>query len=216
MSGTDELIQRLSGELQPVKRLAPPLWRAARLIIGATILIAVLVTIRGLREDFAKMSADPAYWVQLSSAWVMGATATLAALNISLPDRSRFWMLLPLPVACLWATGFVYGCLGDWVDVPFGAPIMHDSASCLLTITLTGVPLALALWMMLRRAKPLDAKGTAWMGGIAIAGFADTAHLLINMVEASLLILIINMTPATIIVLLLGMVGRRRLGAVGG
>lgn len=79
---------------------------------------------------------------------------------------------------------------------------------------MASLPLSLVLWLMLRKAKPLRPSGTAWMGGLAVSAFADTAHLLIHVVEGSLLVLAINLVPATIIVLLGGLVGRHRLAGV--
>jgi hypothetical protein len=62
---------------------------------------------------------------------------------------------------------------------------------------------------MLRKAHTLRPSATAWVGILAVAGFADTAHLLIHSVEASVLVLVINLVPATLIVLLGGLAGKR-------
>ncbi|HZT21188.1 MAG TPA: NrsF family protein [Dongiaceae bacterium] len=211
MGSTEELIATLGGELRPVRRLPPPALRAAGWIALATALIAVLALLRGLRADMTAQLADPAYWVQVAGAWMTGAAATLAAFNVSLPDRSRLWLLLPAPFALLWLWGFAYGCLGDWIAIPEGAPVMADSARCLETIVMASVPMSLVLWLMLRRNRPLRPEGTAWIGALAVAGFADTAHLLIHVVEASLLVLLVNLLPATVILLVGGLVGRRPL-----
>jgi hypothetical protein len=217
MPSTRELIAMLSGQLLPVKRLRPPLWRALGWIVLATAVITALVLIRGLRTDIQTELGDPAYYVQVVGAWLTGAAATLAAFNVSLPDRSRLWLLLPAPFMLLWLTGFAYGCLGDWIAIPTGAPVMADSVRCLETIVMAGLPLSMVLWLMLRRNKPLQPIGAAWIGGLAVAGFTDTAHLLIHVVQASLLVLLINLVPVALIVLLSGMVGQRHLesGTVG-
>ena len=49
------------------------------------------------------------------------------------------------------------------------------------------------------------------LGALAVAAFADTAHLLIHVVEASALVLVINLVPVTLILLLGGLFGRRSL-----
>jgi hypothetical protein len=211
MASTEELIATLAGRLRPVRRLRPPLWRALGWILFATAVIAILVLIRGPRADMANALGDPAYWVQLAGAWLTGAAATLAAFNVSLPDRSRLWLLLPAPVLLLWLTGFAYGCLGDWIAIPAGAPVMAESLHCLETIVMASLPLSLMLWLMLRRQRPVQSSSAPWIGGLAIAGFADTAHLLIHVVQASLLVLLVNLIPVALIVLLSGVAGRRRL-----
>jgi len=213
MASTAALIEDLAGRLTPVRRLRPAALRALGWILLATAVIAALALLRGLRADIAERLADPAYLVQLAGAWLTGAAATLAAFEVSLPDRRRAWLALPLPFAALWLTGFAYGCLGDWIAIPAGAPVVHDSVRCLETIVMTSLPLGLVLGLMLRRARPLRPGATAWAGALAVAAFADTAHLLIHVVQASSLVLAINLLPVTVIVLAGGLLGRRPLSA---
>src|SRR4029077_14438387 len=116
-----------------------------------------------------------------------------------------------LPFAALWLSGFAFGCLGDWIAVPAGAPVMHDRVRWLEALIIASLPLGLVLWRMLRRARPLRAGATAWVGALAVPGFADTAHLLIHMVQASSLVLVINLVPVTIILVIGGLLGRHSL-----
>ncbi len=214
MADTDSVIDSLARELRPVRRLRAPLLRAGGVVLLALVVIAALTAMRGMRHDFAERMDDPAYWVQLGGAFLTGALATLAAFEISLPDRSRLWALLPLPAVVLWLYGFAFGCLADWIAIPAGAPVVEESERCLTTIVMATIPLALALWMMLRRARPLHAAGTAWIAALAVAGFADTAHLLLHTVQASSLVLAINLVPAALIVAVGGLGGRFGLNAV--
>ena len=211
MDSTDRLIARLAEGLTPVARLARPWARAFCLVLLASAIIVLLVLLRGLRADMPDRMIDGAYWLQLAGAWLTGASATLAAFEVSLPDRSRRWLLLPLPALGLWLSGFGYTCLADWIAIPAGAPIAHDSVRCLETILLASLPLAFVLWRMLARARPLAPAPVAWTAALAIAGFADTAHLLIHVVQASALVLVINLIPAAAIVLAGGVLGRRGL-----
>src|SRR6266849_1970511 len=155
MISTDELIDSLAGQLAPVRRLRPPLVRALGWIALGTLLVGALAVLRGLRPGLAGQLHDPAFLVKLGGAWLTAVTATFAAFEISLPDRRRTWLLLPLPSAALWLYGFAYGCLAHWVAIPAGAPIMQDSVRCLETILMTSVPLGLVYWLVLRRSKPL-------------------------------------------------------------
>ena len=216
MRSTDDLIGSLAEQLAPVRRLGPPLLRTLGWIALATALVALLVLLRGSRPDLVIRFRDPAFLVQLGGAWLTGATATLAAFEISLPDRGRAWLLLPGPSIALWLYGFAYGCLAHWVAIPAGAPIVADSVQCLETIAMASAPLALVLWLMLRRARPLRPIGTAWLGSLAVAAFADTAHLLIHVIEASLLVLVVNLAPAMLIVGLGWLVGRSGLASLAG
>jgi len=214
MASTEDLIAKLSAGLTPVARLMRPGLRALGLIALATALIGLLVLLRGFRSDLALRLAEPSYWLQLTGAWLTGAAATLAAFETSLPDRPRAWLLLPLPPVVLWLSGFGWTCLADWIQIPSGAPIASDSVRCLETIMLASLPLAFVLWRMLARARPLAPAPVAWAGALAIAAFADSAHLLIHVVQASALVLAINLLPAAVIVALLGVFGQRGLTSV--
>jgi hypothetical protein len=216
MNSTDELIDSLAGRLAPVRRLKPPLVRALGWIALGTSLVAVLAALRGLRPDLAMQLRDTAFLVKLAGAWLTAVTATLAAFELSLPDRRRAWLFLPLPSITLWLYGFAADCLAHWVAIPAGAPVLAESVNCLETIVMASVPLAVVLWLMLRRAKPLRPASTAWIGGLAVAAFADMAHLLIHVIEASLLVLVVNLMPVIVIVMLGGLVGRRVLDPLGG
>jgi hypothetical protein len=211
MASTEELIGKLTGGLTPVARLARPGLRALGPIALATALIVLLVLLRGFRADLGLRLAEPSYLLQLSGAWLTGAAATLAAFETSLADRSRTWLLLPLPPLVLWLSGFGWTCLVHWIEIPSGAPIASDSMRCLETILLASIPLAFVLWRMLARSRPLAPAPVAWAGALAIAAFADSAHLLIHVVQASALVLVINLIPAAVIIALGGVFGRRGL-----
>lgn len=209
MPTTDQVITRLSNELVSVRRLSPPLWRALGWIGFATTLIAFLVLVREPRADLPTQLRNPAYLGQLAGAWLTGVAATLAVFNVSLPDRARVWLMLPVPFVILWLSGFAYGCLRNWVAVAWGAPVVAASLRCLETIIMATAPLSLALWVMLSHAKPLRPGSVGWVGALAVAGFVDTAHLLIHVVEASLLIILINLVPPMLIILFGGFLGHR-------
>jgi hypothetical protein len=210
-ASTDSLIASLAQGVAPVRRLRPPAMRGLAWIALAAVVIAVLASWRGLRADIGLQMADPAYWVQLLGAALTGICATFAVFEVSLPDRPRLWILLPAPAALFWATGFAYGCLGHWIAIPFGAPVLEDSERCLTTIVLATIPLGLVLWLMLRRTHSLRPSDSAWLGALAVAGFADTAHLLLHTVQASLLVLAVNVLPVAVIVIAGGLGGGRNL-----
>ncbi|HYM33170.1 MAG TPA: NrsF family protein [Candidatus Cybelea sp.] len=215
MPATDELIAKLSDGLLPVRRLHPPAVRAAVWVLLATAVVVLLAAGRGLRGDIAAMLGEPSYLVQIAAAYLTGIAATVAAFEVSLPHHARAWSLLPAPFLALWLSGFVFGCLGHWIAIPFGAPVVADSVSCLATILAATVPLALVLWIMLRRSSPLRPTRTALLGSLGVAGFADTAHLLIHQVEASSLVLAINIVPVLVILAVGALLGRRGLATAG-
>lgn len=211
MTSTEDLISSLSHGATPIRRLASPLFRAAGVIAVATMLIAAFVAVRGFRADLSSRLGDVSFLLSIGAAWLTGAAATLGAFEISLPDRPRLWALLPGPSLVLWLWGVGYGCLAHWVAIPFGAPVAQASMRCLETLIGTSVPLGLILFLSLRRSHPLRSSETAWLGALAVAAFADTAHLLIHVVEATELVLLMNFVVVAALTALGGMGGVRLL-----
>lgn len=208
MAATDQLIDALSQNLQPVKPLRQPWLRATLWSTFATGVIAVIAGIGGSRTDLAHALPEASFLVPLAGSWLTGVTAAIATFQVSLPDRSRRWLWLPVLPILLWGTGFAVSCLTNWSDLAGSLALLPESA-CLLTIVLTSAGLIAMLLPMLRRVKTLRPRLTAWLGCLAVAGFADTAHLLVHTEQDSLLALTVNLVPALVLVLLGGLAGRK-------
>jgi hypothetical protein len=208
MAATEQLIDALTEGLQPVKPLRKPWLRAGLWSAFATLAIAAIAVVGGSRADLAHAMHEANFLVPLAGSWLTGVTAALAAFQISLPDRSRHWLWLPLIPVLLWSTGFAYNCLTNAADILGSLALLPESA-CFVTIVLTSAGLIAVLLPMLRRVKTLRPRLTAWLGCLAVAGFADAAHLLVHTEQDSLLALTVNLVPALFVVVLGGLAGRR-------
>ncbi len=212
---TEDLIAQLSQSLAPVKRLAPPGRRAGLLSALATLVIALVCWKQGFRPDIQTKLAQSSYVIAVIAAWLTGVTATLAALEISLPGGRKSWTWLPLPSALLWIWGVGWGCLIHWVSILDAKPVEDSAVNCLTTLVAASIPLALALWLAVGKAKPLARSNTAWLSAVAVAAFADVAHLLCHVVEATVFVLMMNLGTASVIVAVLGLLGVRVLPRAG-
>lgn len=208
---TEELIWSLARQARPVRRLWPPFVRALVWLGLASLIVAVLALYHGVRPDLAGKLQEPAFLVQLGAAWLTGAMATVAAFEASVPDRSRAWLVLPLPSLGLWLSGVGYGCLANWSAATPDGMMPGESLRCLETIVLTSLPLSLLLWLMLGRARPLRPIPTAWLGGLAVAAFAAAALALLHEIDATILVLLWNFGPMLVLVFLAGFFGPRAL-----
>ena len=208
MAATDQLIETLTANLQPVKPLRKPGLRAALWTAFATAVIAVIAAVGGSRADLTHAFTEASFLVPLAGSWLTGVTAAVAAFEVSLPDRSRRWLWLPVVPVLLWGSGFAVSCFTNWGDIPGSLELLPESA-CLLTIVVTSAALIAVLLPMLRRVKTLRPRLTAWLGFLAVAGFADTAHLLVHTEQDSLLALTVNLVPALVLVVLGGLAGRK-------
>lgn len=208
MAATEQLIDSLTAKLQPVQPLRKPGLRAALWSGFATLVIALVAAIGASRADLAHAITEATFLIPLIGSWLTGVTAATAAFHVSLPDRSRGWLWLPLAPVLLWGTGFAYTCLVNPADLLGSLALLPESA-CVMTIVATSAGLIAMLLPMLRRVKTLHPQLTAWLGCLAVAGFADTAHLLVHTEQDSLIALTVNLVPTVILVVLGGLAGRR-------
>jgi hypothetical protein len=151
---------------------------------------------------------QPVFVVGLAASLVTGILATIAAFMISLPDRSRAWLLLPIPALLVWLSTLSYGCLTDWVEMTPTGIDTGEAARCFATLFLTSFPLSITLLLMLRYAAALRPTETVITGALAVAAIAATALSLFHDLDASIMILIWNIGIAAVLVALGGAYGR--------
>jgi hypothetical protein len=205
---TPDLIDILVERAVPVRRLRPPLVRASLWMILAAFILGLIALAHGLRPDIAAKVQQPLFLLSMGAALVTGVMAAIASFQISLPDRSRLWMLLPVPALAVWLSTIGYGCLTDWVNVGPNGIRMGEAARCFATLLLTSVPLSAAMLVMLRYAAFLRPTETSAMGGLAIAACAAFALSLFHDLDASAMILMWNLGVAALIAGLAALFGR--------
>jgi hypothetical protein len=208
---TEDLIDALADRAAPVRRLRPPLVRAALWLAFAGVLVALIAAGQGIRADFVPHLREPAFVLTIGAALATGVLSTVAAFAISIPGRSRAWLALPLPALAVWMSTIGYGCVADWVSLPGG---FHagDELKCLALLVMTSAPLTIALAAMLRYAAMLRTGAIALTGGLAIASITSAVLPLFHDHDASALILVWNLGTAALITGLAGLFGGRVFG----
>ena len=170
---TDRLVAALAGQARPVEPLAPPLRRAALTLAPVALTGAVLVLMFGdVRGMIARYSGREALmFVEMGAMLATALLAVTGAFILSVPGRSRLWLVAPLPTMLVWFTTSGVGCYRDLAH--FGPDGWHlDGADCLVFILAAGVPIGgLMLWR-LSRARPIDPFPVALLGGLGAAALA--------------------------------------------
>jgi hypothetical protein len=173
-SPNDALIRGLAANLKPVRRLAQPMVRAG-VWLGAVVVIAAgLAGFSDLHAMWARISGAPDVWLAVIGSAATAVLAGLAAFELSLPDASRRWALLPLPGALLWIGASGIGCLRTFIVPDAHVAALDESRDCFLFIIALSVPLSALMILMLRQACPLQPGLTAAIAGLAVAAAAAT------------------------------------------
>lgn len=214
MITTPDLINALAAGATPVRRLRPPLVRAAGWLTFAAVLVALLTVVHGLRTDLAEHLQQRVFVVGLLASLATGVLAAGASFLVSLPDRSRLWLLLPAPSLAVWLSTIGYECLTNWVSIgPDGVQI-GETVRCFVTLVSTSLPLSLAMLVMLRYAALLRPTAAAVSGSLSIAAMTATALSLFHELDASVMILTWNVGILALIVAVGGAVGPKMLASL--
>lgn len=205
---TPDFIDTLVEQAGPVRRLRPPLVRAGCWTALAAFVLVLIAIGHGLRSDIATQLQQPVFILGMAAALVTGLLAALASFEISLPDRSRWWMLLPVPPLAIWVATLGYGCLTDWVSVGPGGVRLGEAVRCFATLLLTSIPLSVAMLIMLRYAALLRSTEVSVMGGLAVAALTSFALSLLHNLDATVMILAWNLGSAALIAALVVVFGK--------
>ena len=209
MPTTSDMIEQLVADAAPVRRAASPLVRAAVWLALAVLVVAGLATLHGPRGDLAARLGDAAFCVSFAAAVLTGVLSAVAAMFVSLPDRSRWWLLLPLPAAVAWGAGIGAGCLAHWVPFDPSGVQWAELLRCATTLLASSIPLSAAMFWLLRHTARLGALPSLLAGALAVAALTAAALSLLHEFDASLMILAWNFGAALIVLLIDAAIGRR-------
>jgi hypothetical protein len=208
VSNTEELIEVLVDSAIPVRRLRPPLVRAALWLLLAAFVLALIAIAHGVRPDIDERLQQPMFIIGMTSALATAILAAVASFEISLPDASRWWAILPVPALALWFSTVGYGCFTDWISIGPDGIHMGEAVQCFATLLMTSVPLSIAIVIMLRYAALLRPGEVSVTAGLAVAAMTAFALSLFHSLDATVMILMWNLGVAALIAGLASVFGR--------
>jgi hypothetical protein len=169
---TENLIEGLSRDLAPVRPLRPPVVRALLWMAAVTLVVGAGLLRWANLDVFLSRNADPRLALECASILLTGITAVVAAFYLSLPDRSSLWRYAPLLPLAVWLATSSLGCLHYGVGWGPAGDRMGESLHCFRFIVVVSVPLALLLYWVLGRARPLQPMPVAFTAALGVAAFA--------------------------------------------
>ncbi len=199
-SDTDRLIERLAAEAEPVRRLRPPVLRAALWLAAVAAVLAAAILLFANLDVFARRAADPKLALELIFTLLTGILAIVAAFELSLPDRAAAWALLPLPSLALWIASSGYACWRHWIVYGPDGWAIGESADCFRFILGVSVPLAVSLVPLLRRAAPLAPVRVAAVGGLGVAAIAAFALQFFHPFDITIMDLAVHAAAVSVVV----------------
>ncbi len=213
---TTSLIKTLANAAQPVRAIRPPFVRTTYWLLIAAAVLILLLAEHGLRSDIVSQLRNPLFLVGTAASFLTSVLAAHSCLIASLPDRSRFYLLLPLPPLAVWMATVGYGCLTNWVSYDAGGLRMGTAVQCFATVLLVSLPLSISMFVMLRHTVRLRPTFVTLVAGLAVAGMTSTAMALLYRLDATIMNLIWNLGTAALIIIFKAIFGRRVLKTIAG
>ncbi len=174
---TDELIDRLAGELRPTP--AGVVVRRLAVALGAGGLVAFVgVAWRlGLRPDLAAALGERMFWMKLAYTLAFGALAAWSMERLARPGetarRRLAWLAAPvLLILGLAAVQLAGADSGLWADLIVG----HSAQVCPWLITATAAPMFVALFWALRGLAPTRLRVAGALAGLAAGGMGAAIY----------------------------------------
>ena len=169
---TDELIDRLTGQLAPVSRAAVPRTLAFGLGAGALVSFAAMWLWLGIRPDLASAAATSAYWMKFLYTLSLGCFAFWAVERLARPGSgSRVQMtLLAIPLVVLLILAFIQ------IDGVSRATRMHlmmgaSSNVCPWRIAILSLPVFAGAFWALGKLAPTRLVVAGVMAGLLAGAF---------------------------------------------
>jgi hypothetical protein len=206
---TDQLIERLAANAEPVKRLKPPLVRATLWLLAVAAAAALFVPFFANFPLFDQKLQDGKFILELIGTLLTGIAAVIATFYLSVPDRSPAWALLPIPPLILWLASSGYNCYREWITFGTNGWQFGETMGCFGTILGFSVPLGLALILVLRRARPIAPVPVAAIGGLGVAAISAFLLQFNHDVDASFLDLGVHAVAVSLVVLVALAITRR-------
>ena len=212
-SQTENLIAQLAASAAPVKPLSPPLQRSVLWFAGFAAVMIVAIWLRGSLAESAARFSDLTVRFEFAGALLTGLTALIAAFFVSLPDRSKLWLVFPALPLGFWLLGSTYGCYLHFVEFGPTGWAIGKSWDCLGFILALSLPASIVLYFSLRRSTPLDPVAPLIVGGLGVAGLAAAALQFFHPFDITFLDLGLHAVAVVIVIFLLTFFGRRGLAA---
>jgi len=169
---TDELIVQLARSATPVTPLPRPSIRLATWTALAMAVAGLCVFLIGPRADVASAFQRDTFLISLAALLVTSVAGAATAFISSVPgaERSRLQRAVPVIAAIVWPS--------VWLGVlarsgPSGGRVVH--VACVLEITALAIVAGAVLFVMLRRAAPLQVIWTSVVAAMASVTIAAAA-----------------------------------------
>lgn len=175
---TDDFVAMLANGAAAVPQNAAGRRIRLALLVGATVSLAILFAVYGLRGDLRLVISSPMFWVKLLFPLCIAVSAFVTVLRLARPgvEVRRAWMGLVVPVLLVW-TMAAMAWFGMPVEERMPSLLGQSWRTCAFSIGLLALPIFVATLLALRDLAPTrqtlaGAAAGALAGGVGAAIYA--------------------------------------------
>ena len=205
---TERLIERLALDVGRVRPLRRPWMRAALWSVGAMLYASVLALLFTSNEDFSINTANRAFVAQQAATILMAFCASVAAFASVVPGYSRWVFVLPAFGVSTWLATLLASVPSEWRGMKLAGLADRHELLCVPMITLTALPLAAALTLMLRRGAPLNPRVSVALSLLAAAGMTNAVTCLASPHQSAIAMLAWHGSTLLVLSVLAARMGR--------
>jgi hypothetical protein len=161
---TDFLIEKLSQSNRPVQRLSSPSVSFAKWVVVSFFCVGIGASLFGIRTDLEEVVFQYGFTSQVFCSLGLALLSALSAFILSVPDKEKTWVsVLPIATLVLWFISISQSFyVVDFVNGGIGLSCIRD------IVVLSFIP-TVVLFLMLRRAAPLQKGRVGVFAGLSVA-----------------------------------------------
>jgi len=209
----EDLIDALAADVRPVRPLHPPLRRATSILgliaLASGLGLYFLGDIGQLLDRYA--GREQLLVIEMSAMLATALVAIIGAFFVSIPGRSKRWLLAPAPPFALWLLLSGAGCYDDLVRKNGSGLEIGHSLDCLIFIVATSLLLGAPLLWRLSRASPIEPLPVALLGGLGTAALAAFLLQFFHPFAVTFVDLAVHLVAIGLVVGTAGLLNRRTL-----
>jgi hypothetical protein len=175
---TDDLIEQLGQDLQPVARRAIERRLALGIMLGIFGSVGLIVATLGIRPDLPEAMGGTSFWMKWAYTTSIALAAAALTFRLARPDAAKFghwWFALPiLLLALIGISELAATPRSQWLAMWIGG----TASKCPFLVLGLSIPiLACLLWSM-RRFAPTHLAAAGAAAGLTAGAFAATVYCL--------------------------------------
>lgn len=206
---TEDLINALAKDAQPVHRLWHPALRAMAWMMGSAVYVAAFVWLIGPRPDLPERLADPRFVIEVGAALLTSMMAAAAAFCAGCPGRPLWERLAPFPFLAVWLASLGEGCWRQWIQSGPDGLVLQVDLTCFQSIVMVSILPAVAIFLMIRQGAPIAPMSTTGLATLAATALGAAALRFFHTQDVSLMLLVWQFGTVALLAALGFLVGRQ-------